>query len=321
MQTKNDGDGQPLTFLFFDRIVVISGNQISGDLEMAGCDGHAGKFAMPQLRELHASSNKISSLNPSIQFAVNLSLIDLRSNQLKELPAELFLCAHLQKLDASNNQIEVIPPEVGQCHRLKLLYLNDNCLEQLPQELGSLTNLLELWLDRNKLKKLPLTLSYLEHLRVLSIVDNPIRDVPKTVIDEGTTGILSYLSQLMMGGDKCYRMKLMLVGQGTCFVFIRYSMYQHLLWLLMNFRSSLENVGKTSLLRAFQAALGGGSLPTKKRKGDTTRDLTQLSGKPLSTDGIDIHTLTVPTEVPAEEGSETTTKDIVFSAWDFAGSF
>lgn len=68
---------------------------------------------------------------------------------------------------------------------------------------------------------------------------------------------------------------------------------------------------------------GRRSQKRKPQAGGQNPELTQVSGKPLSTDGIDIHKLVLETDEEesknADEGAPKR-NEVVFSAWDFAGT-
>jgi len=59
-------------------------------------------------------------------------------------------------------------------------------------------------------------LSTIPNLKVLTIDRNPfLRCPPKEVVKKGRKEILGYLKDLLEGAEPCFRLKLMVVGQGT----------------------------------------------------------------------------------------------------------
>lgn len=242
------------------RVLVLCYNELT-ELRVDGTREDPNSFAMDSLLELYASYNKISSIaTDRLDRLINLRVLDVRHNLLSVLPVELFSLVNLERLDISENKIEFLHPEIGQLRKLQVFYASNNLLDSLPQELGNVVELRELDVSDNKLRKLPLTMSYLSKLRSISVEENPLREPPRNIISGGAESIVSFLKELMKGGEPCLRMKLMFVGQ--------------------------ENVGKTSLLRALASEVKSRGDPKSKDSDAGVSASIQVSGRPVSTDGI-----------------------------------
>jgi GTPase SAR1 family protein len=278
------------------RVLILCYNELD-ELRISGNTTDPSAHSMKSLLELYASNNRISTIAPrDIECLVNLRVIDLRHNSLKSLPVEVFNLLNLERLDVSENSIEVIPPEIGQLKKLQIFYASQNQLEALPQEIGNAVQLRDIDISENKIRKLPLTMSFLTKLRVIKLDENPLREPPRNIVNDGAEAVVSFLRELMKGGEPCLRMKLMFVGQ--------------------------ENVGKTSLLRAMASEVKSRQDPKAKDADSAVSSSIQVSGRPVSTDGIgscfamfaililsdfdcfpaDIHTLSIEVEFSDQDG-------------------
>ena len=114
----------------------------------------------------------------------------------------------------------------------------------------------------------------------VSFDNNPLDFIPVEVVDRGKDAVLKYLLDLMGGDQLSQRLKLMFVG--------------------------VENVGKTSLLRALRE---GPSLRSKLKKLVTGKGVRQ------STEGIDIEEWTPNLPDPSNPSAT----GVTFAAWDFGG--
>lgn len=265
------------------------------ELILSGEDKDTGEvISMPNMLELYASHNAIKYIDPNIAQMKSLTLLDLACNRLDSIPHELFLLQKLKVLDLSSNKISAIPSDIGRLSELQKLYLDDNSIETLPFNLFMLEKLSVLHLQNNQLRKLPPTLASMNNLSDIKLDNNPYlaNTIPKPVLMGSASILKNFLEESNLRGERCYRTKLMIVGQ--------------------------ENVGKTSLLKCLveynKYAKTGGNLTQRKK---TNSHKGQISGKPLSTDGIDIHNIFYETEVDIDGVTEK--KDITFNVWDFAG--
>lgn len=280
---------------------------------------------MSALIELYASHNKIAVIDSAIGYLQNLRVLDLSANELDRVPTEIFSLVNLEVFDVGGNRITSIPSDIGALKKLRELYLDNNRLEVLPFNLFLLEQLEIIELQSNQLRKLPSTLATLTKLKVINLDDNPpLKDIPRTVLLGGVTMLRSFLEQLAQMGEFCFRTKLMIVGQ--------------------------ENVGKTNLLHALVKGASAkekasnsaaktenspngttnsrGTTRTPARRTNTlvsqdviANEKFQQSGKTLSTDGIDIHTIHIETDFTLEDQGtkREERKHLEFSVWDFAG--
>lgn len=259
------------------------------------------------LKELYACSNKLSRLSSSLPLLSTLVLLDLRKNAFTTFPIVVCKLKNLEKLDLGDNQISAIAPEIGRLTTLKEFYINDNQLTALPVELGRLFNLKTLMLQNNNIHKLPLVMANLTNLTTLELGGNPLIEPPMEALTGGLDAMRSWMSDQLRSGERSFRMKLMFVGQ--------------------------ENVGKTSLVRAIKRQLSGdasgdgkgsaqnasstssGPSPSTASTPNSAPSGTGASTSLLSTDGIDIETLTM-THTDSNDQSKHV---LQFTVLDFAG--
>lgn len=283
-------DAMPAFFWKKLKMVAFSMNNLSY-LNLSGRDKETKeKIELKNLVELYASHNRITSIDTNISSLSNLRLLDLAANKLDIIPNEIFLLSNLKVLDLGLNNIRNIPSHIVQLSKLEKLYLDNNKIEVLPFNLFILENLKVLHLQNNNLRKLPSTLISMKNLKEIKIHNNPkLVDIPKVVLKESVDVLKAYLEENRLRGEECYRTKLLIVGQ--------------------------ENVGKTSLLRclAKEANINLNSQNNDSYVSSNSQNKLQRTGKPISTDGIDIQTIFFETEISNK------TKNIQFSIWDFAG--
>jgi len=191
-----------------------------------------------------------------------------------------------------------LPPDsLLRLSSLEQLKLDNNALTELPYEIGYLTSLTLLHVHKNPIVELPCSIHMLAKIDDCNwtLDFNLIQSPPSEVAAHGLRAIKDFMSDLARGSEPCYRIKLLLVGQ--------------------------ENVGKSSLLRKLQSARG----IVRSAAASATRDAYRMSRQlspgdaPLhniSTDGIEIATVSVPTNVTSKRGDRVV---IHFSVWDFAG--
>lgn len=222
-----------------------------------------GTESMQELALFYSTSPTLSRLLMDFTDSKKLLRTKLLPNlHLMDIPPAVLHATHLVKLTLKGNRITSIPEEFTKLVDLASLDLRDNYLEYLPSQMGWMTHLKKLKLDGNPLRTPPAELR-------ATAGDKPAK-------------ILGYLRDLSAGHETIYRAKLMLVGQ--------------------------ENVGKTSLLAALRRKLGKTAKPAKSpkfgRAGNGTAPTSLVrtrSGKLeqfVSTDGIDIHELTIEAPMP-----------------------
>jgi len=195
------------------------------------------------LESLDISHNYIASLDDvNIARLPSITYLDLSYNRLSTLPFDRLMLSSTLKtfryhhnaisqelqlvlqsyytqpltLDLSNLALSSLPKEILLLTRLESLSLRNNRFTLLPSEIGSLTTLTSLDLSFNKLTDLPLFLRRLTRLKNLELEEtkNYLNSPPKSVVDRGLRTIFGHFDDLL-SGEPCYRMKLMLVGQGT----------------------------------------------------------------------------------------------------------
>jgi Leucine-rich repeat (LRR) protein len=186
------------------------------------------------------------------------------------------------------------PKELLQMTHLRVINLENNEIVELPSAINQLINLRELSVANNKIHTLPLSIVDLQALKTLILDGNPLRTPPPEIVKQGIKGIFGYLKNLAEGSQQCFRLKLMIVGQGDFFFFST-------LFCFFSSTSTTkiaENIGKTTMLRTLRGI---------KSKEDT-----------ISTDGIDIGDWNLKVQFKDENGHKK--KEVVqISAWDFAG--
>jgi Leucine-rich repeat (LRR) protein len=169
---------------------------------------------------------------------------------------------------------------------LESLRLDHNLLVELPYEIGQLSNLTLLHVHGNPIVELPCSMHLLTRLQDdgwqfdCSHVQSP----PPEIAARGLRAIKDFMYDLVKGSSPCYRIKLLLVGQ--------------------------ENVGKSSLLRRLQSYRPNKAHSTPSAANDAH------TMPNISTDGIDIATVHVPTPYVSKRNDKIV---IQFSVWDFAG--
>ena len=191
---------------------------------------------------LNFSHNKIAMLRDvPIHLLLSLVTLDLSYNQLTMVPfseimnsqtirnfhfkqnriptdiyriLKCFYSKH-EHLDLSGLNLITLIPEFKLLTHLKDLNLSNNSFITLPNEIGSLTDLTNLDLSFNKFTDLPLFIHRLSNLQNLNLDETKshIENPPKSVIDRGLKTIMGHYFDLLQG-DPCYRLKLMIVGQG-----------------------------------------------------------------------------------------------------------
>eukprot|EP00026_Physarum_polycephalum_P000022 Phypoly_transcript_00022.p1 GENE.Phypoly_transcript_00022~~Phypoly_transcript_00022.p1 ORF type:complete len:3281 (-),score=556.54 Phypoly_transcript_00022:159-8669(-) len=281
--------------------------------------------SLPNLRVLRLSGNTLTKMpTTSVKFS-QLHILDLCKTGLANLPHSLTVLPSLKELHLSDNllgslplgfseltSLEILaldgnrltefPASILSLTSLRSLNLNNNDIASLPNEIGTLTRLVSLMLDNNKLQALPVGIGQIVKLEVLEFMNNSVTDLPLSLATLGN------LKLLRLDGNKIRTPPPEVVAGGLS------SILDYLRDLIGGwepcYRMKImivgqENVGKTSLLRSLK----------DRKKVDT-------NVPSISTDGIDIHSLTF--QGVFEEGGDhdkvvRVKKDITLNVWDFAG--
>lgn len=104
----------------------------------------------------------------------NLEELDASKNLLTSIPRGIVNCIVLQRLYLQQNLLTTIPRSIGQLDLLVLLDIANNRIKKLPQELGMLTRLVYLDVSHNKITELPEAVLNLQQLEYLYITANRI---------------------------------------------------------------------------------------------------------------------------------------------------
>ncbi|XP_076215452.1 leucine-rich alpha-2-glycoprotein [Aptenodytes patagonicus] len=140
---------------------------------------------LPQLQELHLSSNRLTTLPEALLRPVStLRVLDLTDNLLADLPAGIFTgTGHLQHLVLQGNLLQALQPAWFQ-HLPQLHWLNlaANALAEVPPAVfHPLHSLRSLDLSRNRLASLaPGALAGLRALQRLDLEGNRLGTLPPT---------------------------------------------------------------------------------------------------------------------------------------------
>uniref|UniRef100_A0A803TRF2 LRRCT domain-containing protein n=1 Tax=Anolis carolinensis TaxID=28377 RepID=A0A803TRF2_ANOCA len=113
--------------------------------------------ALPHLRELHLSNNRLKTLPNSLwRNHPALTALDLTNNLLKDLPLGLFGLARLQGLNLEGNGMRSVAEDAFRTvPELRFLFLQNNSLEALPRKVfAPLESLEVLDLSHNRLSAL-----------------------------------------------------------------------------------------------------------------------------------------------------------------------
>lgn len=235
------------------------------------------------LKDERISSESIQPLIPTYQKSVSLTMIEAESIDIVGL--------HIKNL--SNRGLNEFPSSLFNMKHLHHLNISNNNISKIPDLICNLENLTFFDVSNNRLTSLPISLTNLKNLKNIKLDNNPFRTPPPEIIKSGNVRtIFNFLNDLKKGEEVVYRTKLMVVGQ--------------------------ENVGKTTLLRAFK------SLRMKKIFSKKI-----LSKQIMSTDGIDVdewkidinfgsHNLSEQTNKGKQEESSSK-KTVSIRTWDFAG--
>ena len=118
---------------------------------------------------------------------------------------------HLLELDLSYNSLRIIPEWFAELESLQVLNLTHNCLEAFPP---CLPGLRKLFLTANPyLKLIPTEFKQMTSLEYVALDAKNIANMPVEIVSREPEDIRKYLEDLQRGHQKCYRIKLMIVGE------------------------------------------------------------------------------------------------------------
>lgn len=120
---------------------------------------------------------------------------------------------NLEELIIKSNHLSAITPQISQLKSLRVLNLAKNAITAVSAEVGFLTELVSLDISYNKIAELPPQLGILQNLKQLRWEGNKITSPKLAILAMGTDALLAFMRKMLDGNERCYRMKLMLVGQ------------------------------------------------------------------------------------------------------------
>ncbi|CAG5129895.1 unnamed protein product [Candidula unifasciata] len=156
--------------------------------------------ALPTLRNLHLSKNRISHLS-SLTFTnqLNLLLVNFSDNQIQTLPSDLFQNNHhIVAIDFAGNRLERLENGTfSSLNELSYLDLKNNLLSYLPSTLfKDLSSMMYLYLSGNRINSLP-ELSYMTGLYTLEVSNNQL-----STLEPRQLAGLDRLGSLLMNDNK-----------------------------------------------------------------------------------------------------------------------
>jgi serine/threonine protein kinase/GTPase SAR1 family protein len=182
--------------------------------------------------------------------------------------------------------LKSLPESIGNLKLLEVLNVEGNQLESLPDVFGRATNLKVLNVSNNNLLFLPSSLGFLKQEVEINIQGNK-KIQPNSLLNKKSKEIIEYLGNVSENGEKCNLVKVVIVGQ--------------------------EGVGKTRIVHAMSCLQKG---KTGKKWEKQARKLFE-SEKTESTDGIDVHNITI--HVPQEHGYGLPKEKLRVQLFDFGG--
>ncbi|MEM7537223.1 MAG: leucine-rich repeat protein [Chloroflexota bacterium] len=293
--------------------------------------------SLHNLQDLYLNDNRLSTLPESIAQLHNLQHLDLSNNQLSTLPESITQLHNLQHLDLSNNQLSTLPEAIPQLHNLRILNLNNNRLSTLPEAIPQLHNLQDLFLSGNQLSTLPEAIPQLHNLRSLDLSRNQLSTLPEAIPQLHNLRILnlSYnqLNTLPEAIPQLHKLQYLFLSDNQLSTLPDALAQLHnlqTLWLDNNqlkhppqevaeqgieairnyfteYNANHDKLYEIKLLLVGEGRVGKTSLAKSLTIDDYVLEDEQ------STEGIDIHTWTLPKE---ELGIE---KDFRVNIWDFGG--
>ncbi|KAK2954604.1 putative Leucine-rich repeat protein SHOC-2 [Blattamonas nauphoetae] len=186
------------------------------------------------LKILNLSSNRLTSIPPSLALCINLEELVLSTNLLSSLPQNLFFSLpHLRILKLNENRLGQLPPlSTSESASSPPVYpplvemdISCNHLTSLPAGIENCSSLTAIRARDNKISQIPGSLTKLQSLALLDMAQNALRDVPPVIgtmkgklttfmleantlkgwrtgiVQKGTTAILDYLLGRMSESD------------------------------------------------------------------------------------------------------------------------
>ena len=109
----------------------------------------AAMSALPGVRTLYLSDNKLARLPEEIAFMPALRYLNLDRNALTQLPPALGSLAELRWLRLNRNRLTALPEQLGSLPQLERIYARHNALTSVPAALLESTSLKGLFLEGN----------------------------------------------------------------------------------------------------------------------------------------------------------------------------
>ncbi|XP_055535395.1 chondroadherin-like [Wyeomyia smithii] len=160
----------------------------------------------PSIRRLVIKFHRIRSIDSSIQFYTELTMLDLSYNHLLSIPQEIFMYQKkLLQLHLNNNKIGILSNKTfAGLTELRVLNLRGNFIDKVTSEMfGTLPKLEELNLGGNRIAELDAkAFQGLTELRVLYLDDNAIKTIPTLSLTP-----LKTLAELYMGTNSLYNIQ------------------------------------------------------------------------------------------------------------------
>ena len=174
-------------------------------------------IGLRKLRLLSLADNQIGELPESVGELSSLTFLDVSRNGLRSLPKSLGKLTSLESLIADSNGILAVPGSLGDLASLTILDLSANALTDLPSEIERLSLLKTLDVRDNQLKEFPPEIGRIKGLTDLRIDPEGFENIPFDVLEQGTTGVMSYLRSLLDENAPVfpYQAKIVIVGQGN----------------------------------------------------------------------------------------------------------
>ena len=150
---------------------------------------------LASLKDLHLSSNRLSSIDGVIDGLDDLRTLTLASNDIATIaPATFTNLTGLTHLDLSSNRLSSIDGRVDDLRNLATLELDNNVIRSIrPGSLDGLTRLTELHLSTNLLTTIDGVVDGLYNLQTLDLANNDIESIAP-----GTFAWLTDLTRLSL---------------------------------------------------------------------------------------------------------------------------
>jgi len=147
------------------------------------------------LTDLDAGNKSITDI-AGLEYAINLTTLNLSGNQLTSIPESFGNLTNLTELSIYNNPLTNLPESFGNLTNLTGLLIYRNPLTTIPESFGNLTNLTGLYIEGTQLTSLPESLGNLTNLTELYILTTPLTSLPESL------GNLTNLMGLYIDGNQ-----------------------------------------------------------------------------------------------------------------------